>query len=385
MCTPAHSRVHFKTLLFALLRHLLAHTEHTKLATFTQLRSGSWRAQVRRKGRYIGETFLLREDARRWATAAEAEIDKGRAPKTTYIADKTTFGHLIDLHLEDMADARKPVGRTKAAVLELLRGDLGNKKFSELDRKAIIDFGRARAKGGAGPTTLGMYIWGIRLILQHASAVHEIETSLETVEKARLALKHLGLVGKSKQRDRRPTEDELTALYAFFDRSDRRLIPMTRIIQFAIATAMRQDEICRVTWGDYNARAKTLLVQDRKDPRLKYGNDQPVPLVGLSGYDPIALIEEQRPLRRNQDSRIFPYYGRSVSAAFTRATAELKIHDLVFHDTRHEATSRFFEAGLNIPQVALITGHKDWKMLQRYTCVSACKNDPHLGDIGVQK
>jgi hypothetical protein len=34
------------------------------LATFTKLNSGSWRAQVRRKGKYVNETFLRRKDAR---------------------------------------------------------------------------------------------------------------------------------------------------------------------------------------------------------------------------------------------------------------------------------------------------------------------------------
>ncbi|MEM6460861.1 MAG: tyrosine-type recombinase/integrase [Pseudomonadota bacterium] len=38
-----------------------------------------------------------------------------------------------------------------------------------------------------------------------------------------------------------------------------------------------------------------------------------------------------------------------------------------FHDLRHEATSRLFEDGLSIEKVALVAGHKDWKMLRRYT------------------
>jgi site-specific recombinase XerD len=45
----------------------------------------------------------------------------------------------------------------------------------------------------------------------------------------------------------------------------------------------------------------------------------------------------------------------------------LKIEDLHFHDLRHEGTSRLFEAGFSIEQVALVTGHKDWKMPRRYT------------------
>jgi Phage integrase family len=41
--------------------------------------------------------------------------------------------------------------------------------------------------------------------------------------------------------------------------------------------------------------------------------------------------------------------------------------DLHFHDLRHEAISRFFEKGLNVPEVALISGHRDPRMLFRYT------------------
>lgn len=37
----------------------------------------------------------------------------------------------------------------------------------------------------------------------------------------------------------------------------------------------------------------------------------------------------------------------------------------------HEATSRFFEKGLNIMEVASITGHKTLAMLKRYTHLRA--------------
>jgi integrase len=41
--------------------------------------------------------------------------------------------------------------------------------------------------------------------------------------------------------------------------------------------------------------------------------------------------------------------------------------ELRFHDLRHEAVSRFFEKGLNVPEVAMISGHRDLRMLFRYT------------------
>ncbi|MGY4223252.1 integrase [Bradyrhizobium sp. USDA 4503] len=65
--------------------------------------------------------------------------------------------------------------------------------------------------------------------------------------------------------------------------------------------------------------------------------------------------------------RVFPHNHKSVSAAFTRACDGLKIEDLHFHDLRHEGTSRLFEGGLPIEKVALVTGHKDWRTLRRYT------------------
>jgi integrase len=112
-----------------------------------------------------------------------------------------------------------------------------------------------------------------------------------------------------------------------------------------------------------------VTVRDRKDPRNKDGNDQRVPLVDLNGYDAWEILMEQR-RSTNNTGRIFPYNPRSIGTAFRRACVDLGIADLHFHDLRHEGTNRLFEAGFQIEQVALVTGHKDWKMLKRYTHLS---------------
>jgi integrase len=332
-----------------------------------QLASGHWQVQIRLKGRRATETFIRHDHAREWATDAESQIDHGRAPSGRRSRGAKTFGALIDLHIDDMKEVGKPPGRSKSATLEMLQRQLGELKFTDLDRECLVRFGRNRSKEGAGPVTLGQDIGAIKLVLSHAAAVHGTDVSVEPVQLARIALKRLGLIGKSRERDRRPTEEELKLLFAHFDASPRQLIPMSRIIKFAIATAMRQEEICRVTWSDLNARTKMLTIRDRKDPREKKGNNQRIPLLAVSGFDAVALIEEQRSIRSNEDDRIFPYVHRSAGTAFTRACNDLKIEDLHFHDLRHEGTSRLFESGFAIQQVALVTGHKDWKMLRRYT------------------
>ena len=60
-----------------------------------------------------------------------------------------------------------------------------------------------------------------------------------------------------------------------------------------------------------------------------------------------------------------------VHSAFETARSQADIEDLRFHDLRHEATTRFFEKGLNPMQVSSITGHKTLQTLKRYTHLRA--------------
>jgi hypothetical protein len=125
------------------------------MATFTKLPSGSWRVQVRRKGRYVSETFLRRDDAWRWATETERQIDRGETPTKSRMARLKTFGELIDLHIDDMCDVGKSPLRSKAATLAVLQRELGKCNMAALDRERLIRFGRDRAAQGAGPMTAG--------------------------------------------------------------------------------------------------------------------------------------------------------------------------------------------------------------------------------------
>ena len=49
------------------------------------------------------------------------------------------------------------------------------------------------------------------------------------------------------------------------------------------------------------------------------------------------------------------------------------IDDFHFHDLWHEGVSRLFEKGLNVMEVASISGHKTLQMLKRYTHLEAEK------------
>lgn len=337
------------------------------MATFTKLGSGSWRVQVRRKRQYVANTFLRRHDAEEWARDVERSIDRGIPVRRARPHEPPRiFSDLITLHIDDMTEVGKPIRRSKAAVLEALKVSLGRVKIQDLTRERLIEFGKKRAKQGAGSSTLAIDFSFIRTVFSHAAAVHGIEVSAENVRLARIALKHLDLIGNGNERDRRPTQDELNQLTEYTENNPRQFIPLGRIVRFAVATAMRQAEICRIEWSDVDMQKRTVKIRGRKDPRRKDGNHQTIPLPNATGYDAWQLMLEQRIVTRAR-GRVFPHHSKSVGTAFRRSCKALNIDDLRFHDLRHEGTSRLFEAGFPIEKVAMVTGHKDWRMLRRYT------------------
>ncbi|MCH8489816.1 MAG: tyrosine-type recombinase/integrase [Oceanicaulis sp.] len=54
-----------------------------------------------------------------------------------------------------------------------------------------------------------------------------------------------------------------------------------------------------------------------------------------------------------------------------RLRARAGLSDLRLHDLRHEAVSRLFERGLNVIEVSTISGHRELRMLARYSHLRA--------------
>ena len=95
----------------------------------------------------------------------------------------------------------------------------------------------------------------------------------------------------------------------------------------------------------------------------KNGEDRKVPLTGPAQ----AVLN-----KINKDSNfIFPLTPESLKSAWRRVKIKANINNLRFHDLRHEAVSKFFEMNLSIPEVALISGHKDVRQLFKYTHLKA--------------
>lgn len=333
------------------------------MASFSQLPSGAWRAQVRRSGMYRAATFPTRREAKDWAAQIETQAKHIQTTGFAPVPKSTTLSDLIDKYQEHISPDSQ--GKTKAATINMLRRELGKIKLASLSNLHLRDFIDRRQEAGAGGVTIAADLSFLSVILTWGRDVRLLDINAEIAKTARASLKQRKLTTRSQERDREPTDQELARLYSYWAQNLRQRIDMVTICKFALATGMRQGEICRIDAEDVNAEKRTVIVRDRKDPRKKDGNDQIVPLLPEAW----AIVEPM--IAERPTGRIFDYNEASVSTAFTRACQALEIKDLHFHDLRHRATAQFFRMGLGIPQVALLTGHKTWAMLKRYTKITA--------------
>ena len=123
---------------------------------------------------------------------------------------------------------------------------------------------------------------------------------------------------------------------------------------------MRRSEILDLTWKDTSLEQQLAYL-----PLTKNGTSREVPLS-------TKAVDVLRDQESRQDTPIpFPVNANAFRLAWERLRKRADLCDLRFHDLRHEAISRFFEMGLSIPEVAVISGHKDARMLFRYTHLRA--------------
>jgi integrase len=303
-------------------------------------------------------TFAHRSAAASWAKHREVELENQAVPGRKQ-HEPITLGALIRWYIETFETISR-WQRSKQSHLEFLEHHaIGKVNALELTAAALIGHVRRRRADGAGPATVMNDLIWIGVVLRAANNVKELPMRPAVAQEAREACGTLRLISKARKRARRPTLQELALLRDYFSARDRRSeIPMLAIMEFAIASARRQAEITRLEWVDNDEIGRTGVVRDAKHPRHKEGNHR------RFKYAPEAWAIVERQPRTSE--YIFPYDAKSVGAAFTRACGILGIKDLHFHDLRHEATSRLFERGYQIHEVAQFTLHDSWTELKRY-------------------
>lgn len=328
---------------------------------------------IKRDGKIVhreSATFSRRQSAAAWLEKRETALsDPGGIEKAQ--ANDPALGAVIDRYV---SESRKAIGKTKAQCLETMKGfSIAGMKCSAIKSHDITEFAAQLSRGARKPQTVQNYLSHLGAVFALAKPAWGYPLNRDAMREATAAARHLGLTSKGAKRERRPTVEEMAILMDYFERRSRyrpSCAPMRHIVAFAMFSGRRMEEITRMTWADLDEEHSRVMVRDMKHPGDKAGNDIRCDLPA----EALGVIRAMRSRRHGKTAEIFPYSTMAIGAAFTRACKFLEIEDLHFHDLRHEGVSRLFEKGLTIPQVASVSGHRDWKSLQRYAHLHEAKD-----------
>lgn len=297
-----------------------------------------YQVQIRKKGYPpVFKSFQSLKDAKTFAKSTEAKIERS-VYQCARDAESLTFGELAQRYLDEVLIHKKGYDKERYNIRPVIRL-LKHHKLINLRPHIVAGYKKSRL-GEVSTSTVRRELGLISRIL--TAAEKEFGIYLPQGNPVTKIKKP-----SEQARDRRPTQAELDLL-----ESDKTIGPF---VVLAVETGMRRGEIA-------NIRQEHLIGEDQNlllIPETKTDIPRTIP---LSERAQVALEQ-----LLNETNRLSQIKAENVSQAFLRACRRCGIDDLRFHDLRHEATSRFFEKGLSLMEVSLITGHRSFSMLNRYT------------------
>lgn len=319
------------------------------MATFRK-RRGKWQVQVRRQGQpALSRTFTLQADAFAWARSVEAGMDRGDTLVDTRPLRTLTVDDLLDRYLTTVTVLKRGAVAEAVRIKCLRRTSLARLSLAAATPDKFAAYRDQRLTEVASAT-----VRKEMALFRHMFRLARQEWALPLPSNPIADLKP---PAHGKPRNRRLSPAEAKKLTAAL--KSLRSPVMRALMQFALQTGMRRGELVKCKWQHLNRASRTLLILETKTDVAR--------TIPLSG-DALATLDA---LGRSRQGTIFPVTTNAIKLAWERVRRWAGMPDFRFHDLRHEAISRFFEKGLSVPEVALISGHKDVRMLMRYTHLRA--------------
>jgi integrase len=317
------------------------------MATITKRKSGKWTAEVRTHKKYISKTFLKKANASNWAKEIEYQLDREQYEDFSESV-RITLGELITRYRDEITPTKKGAKEEKYKLNFILRNKIVKCRVLSLKTKQILEF-KNDIKETRAASTVNKYIHYIYTIWETARVQWDI---------ALPSRNPVSLVKKEKvtdKIDRILTPEEYQDLLVACSKSNLAFLP--EIVEFAYITAMRFGEITKLETKDINFEKSTALLLDTKN-----GESRLVPLTdrALEICNKFRFREKFFDINRDK----FRHY-------FEQACFRAKVKNFRFHDLRACAVTNLFLNGWSIAEVSVVSGHKTWSELKRYTRIKA--------------
>ena len=210
-----------------------------------------------------------------------------------------------------------------------------------------------RQRQGAG-------VSGVTINRELAFLKHLFSKAMEWGKVSENPVKKVRLYREENARTRFLSEEEEASLLAC---CGTQLKPL---VVTALNTVFRASELLSLTWHDVDFRRGVVTV---RAGYAKNGEARSVPM-----NDTLTMLLKSAKLHAAEGGRVFcnrhgqPY--RSFRTAVERAVRQADIQDFTFHDIRHTFASRLVIAGVDLPTVKELLGHRDMTMTLRYAHLS---------------
>ena len=306
-------------------------------------RNSLYQVQIRLKNRSVSKSFRTIQSARQWATCEEARIlnqsDRHYRYRPNSLAE--VLKHYQTTILKDK-DKNDP---NHCFVKIFLRLDWVVKSLDQLSIQDIVNY-RDMRLNFIKPSSLHRQFFVLRHALNTADREWDWDVPKGLLERVRIPL-------KAPKAIRRITHKQQTKLLSTCLETGRN--DMHLIVLIALRTALRRSEILSLNWKDIDFDKRLITIHQTKN-----GHYRILPIAN----DLYTLISK---LRSAEEGRLFTLSPNAVRLAYERIRAKADLKSVRFHDLRHEAISSFFEMGLTVPEVAMLSGHRTLSMLMRYS------------------
>lgn len=318
------------------------HTLYTHLMATITKRARGWQVQVRRKGYApVSKLFRTKALAERWSREVEDQMALGTWGKPQH--DNLLLVQVLERYSREILPKKRQDLKKAQSRIRTIQSHAKDLEVQDLSVERLIEYVDERLEEVSWSTVL-KELNQISSALQVARFVWEIQVDNGLVRDTKAALRLTRNLSVTGHRDRRLTEDE-------YRRLSGAQPALRRLLDFAIETGMRRGEIAAARKAHLRGDGTLLHI-----PETKIGVARTIPLSELA----MEVIEEL------PDS-LFNLSDEGISKKWIYWCKKKSISGLTFHDLRHEATSRLFELGLDISEVAVYTGHRSWSSLKRYT------------------
>jgi integrase len=307
-------------------------------------RKSAWQVQIRRLGHQVSRTFRLRADAEQWARLMEVELDRGGLPTDSRRLRAHTLADLLRRYEAEVVPRKRSADREVYMLRVILRHPVARLSLHLLTTTEIAKY-RDHRLALVKSDTVRRELAIVRHCIEVARKEWGFVLPLNPVQQVKIPR-------AGNPRERRAYPGELEKLLTACEGSRSRWLPA--VIQLAVETGMRRSELLAMRWEDVDLEAHTVLLRNTKN-----GLPRSVPLSPLA-----RSVLKDTP---HYGPTVFIVSANALRLAWERLRRRAGVSGLRFHDLRHEAVSRFFEKGLNVPEVAMISGHRDPRMLFRYT------------------